>query len=388
MVIRESSKQVQTTKSFQHKTEKWLNSKIKESGINLNGNSNCDPKIYNFKFYSRVIRDGSLGLGESYVDGWWDCKNLDEMICKLLISNMEDKVKGKFIHIKNNLLARIINMQSINRAFEVAHKHYDVGNELYENMLDETMSYSCGYWKNSNNLLEAQNAKLDLVCKKLQLKDNEDILEIGCGWGSFAHFATKNYNVKVKGVTVSSEQKKFIEQRYPNEPIDVQLMDYRDISGIYDKVVSIGMFEHVGEKNYDIYFKTAFEHMKDDGIFVLHTIGSDLPKIGTDAWIHKYIFPNGQIPSISQISKSCEEYFVIEDIHNFGLDYDKTLMAWFENFDKVWPKLKKDYDDRFYRMWTYYLKSCAGAFRSRKLQLFQVVLRKRLKPLNKYNSVR
>ncbi|QDF30095.1 cyclopropane fatty acyl phospholipid synthase [Halarcobacter anaerophilus] len=373
---------------IENKAKLWLQTKLEKAGIVLDGDSKSDPKIHNQNLYSRVIREGSLGLGEAYMEGWWDCCRVDEMICKVLTSKLEEEVKGNITFLKNWLIPRLVNLQSKRRSFQVGEKHYNAGNDLYKNMLDKTMSYSCGYWKNASCLYEAQIAKLDLICKKLQLKPNESVLEIGCGWGSFAVFASQNYKVKVNGITVSSEQKKYIDENFKDLPIKVKLMDYRNIQEKYDKVVSIGMFEHVGEKNYNKYFQTAFKNMKDEGIFLLHTIGNDVPQKGTDPWINKYIFPNGQIPSLSQISKACEKYFVIEDVHNFGMDYDKTLMSWFENFDNSWDKIKDDYNERFYRMWSYYLKSCAGAFRSRRLQLFQIVLRKRLKPLNEYQSFR
>lgn len=373
---------------IKNRAKNWLNKKLAKAGITLDGKNPWDPKIHNSKLYSRVLTQGSLGLGEAYMQGWWDCEKVDELICKAMSSNIEEEIKSKSDFLKSWLLPKFINLQSKKRSFQVGEQHYNVGNKLYKYMLDDTMSYSCGYWKDATTLYEAQIAKLDIICKKLQLKPNESVLEIGCGWGSFAVYASKNYNVKVDGVTISSEQKKYIDENFKDLPIDVKLMDYRNIDKKYDKVVSIGMFEHVGEKNYKEYFKTAYKNMEDDGIFVLHTIGNDSPQKGTDPWINKYIFPNGQIPSLSQISKACEKYFVIEDVHNFGMDYDKTLMAWFENFDNSWDKIKDNYSKEFYRMWSYYLKICAGAFRSRRLQLFQIVLRKRSKPLKRYQSFR
>jgi len=374
--------------ALQNKAHKILSNYLAKAGIELDGKNACDPQVHNPNLYNRIIMQGSLGLGEAYMDKWWDCEEIDELLCKVLSSQLDNEVRGKMVFVKNWLMPRLMNMQSRARSFQVGKQHYDAGNDLYKAMLDPTMSYSCGYWKDAKNLHEAQLAKLDLICRKLQLKAGEKVLEIGCGWGSFMHYASTKYKVEVTGITVSKEQEKLALERCKDLPVKVELMDYRSLQGKYNKIVSIGMFEHVGSKNYDEYFKSACRLMDDDGIFVLHTIGNDKTQLGTDPWINKYIFPNGQIPALAQIAPACEPYFVIEDVHNFGMDYDKTLMAWSENFEAAWPDLKDQYDERFYRMWNYYLKSCAGAFRSRGLQLFQIVLRKKLRPLPRYDSVR
>ena len=159
-------------------------------------------------------------------------------------------------------------------------------------------------------------------------------------------------------------------------PIEIRVQDYRLITEQYDHIVSLGMFEHVGPKNYHTYFEVANKALKDDGLFLLHTIGGAESKVGPDPWIHKYIFPNGMIPSIQNIGAALEQNFILEDLHNFGAYYDRTLMAWFNNFNAGWDELKSDYSERFYRMWKYYLLACAGAFRARDLQLWQMVLSK------------
>ncbi|MFP8967887.1 cyclopropane fatty acyl phospholipid synthase [Pokkaliibacter sp. CJK22405] len=377
-----------TRKTSTQQMEKWLASQLEMAGITLNGPNSWDPQVRNPDVYYRVFREGTLGIGEAYMDGWWECEQLDELISRAVSAQLEKKLTGRWVFVKHWLMARMFNMQSVRRAFQVGEQHYDAGNDLYQAMLDETMAYSCGYWNSADNLHEAQKAKLDLICRKAQLKPGENVLEIGCGWGSFAELAARDYGVNVTGITISKEQKALADERCAGLPVNIELMDYRSLEGQFDKLVSIGMFEHVGQKNYDTYLSSAHRLMKDDGIFVLHTIGSDTSQLGTDPWIHKYIFRNGAIPSLGQISDACEPYFVMEDVHNFGPDYDRTLMAWFERFEAAWPQLKDQYDERFYRMWTYYLKSCAGAFRARSLQLYQVVLRKRQQPMSRYHSPR
>jgi cyclopropane-fatty-acyl-phospholipid synthase len=334
-----------------------------------------DIKINNPDFYNRVFSQGSLGLGESYMDGWWECKKLDQIFDRLLSAKLQDKVKFTLPVILNFIFAKLFNLQSKSRAFEVGEKHYDTGNDLFSAMLGESMAYSCGYWKKAKNLTEAQFAKYDLICKKLNLKKGQKILDIGCGWGGFIKYATKNYGVSAVGVTVSKEQAKFTENLCNGLPVEIIVGDYRNLNGKFDNIVSVGMFEHVGLKNYKTYFQVAKKCLKDDGLFLLHSIGSLESGVNnSDVWLTKYIFPNGVLPSIKQIAENCENLFVIEDLHNFGADYDKTLLAWNNNFQKAWPKLKKNYSETFKRMWEYYLLSCAGAFRSRSIQLWQIVL--------------
>ena len=266
-------------------------------------------------------------------------------------------------------------------------KHYDIGNDLYRAMLDKRLTYTCGCWKDAKDLNEAQEAKLDLVCKKIGLKGGQRVLDIGSGWGSFIGYAAEKYGASALGVTISKEQKELADALYKNISIKTLLQDYRDINEKFDHIVSLGMFEHVGYKNYRTFMKVAHNALKDDGLFLLHTIGGNQSAMGGDPWLNKYIFPNGMLPSIAQIGKSIEGLFVMEDWHNFGDDYYKTLMAWHKNFEDNWNKIKSNYNERFYRMWRYYLLSCAGSFRARKNQLWQIVLSK--KGVNgRYKSIR
>ncbi len=360
--------------------------------IKINGDNPWDIQVKNSGFYSRVLSGGSLALGESYMDGSWDCGKLDEFFYKILKSRLNEKVRGMKYFIPSLIKAKIINLQKKSRAYEVGKKHYDAGNELYKRMLDKKMNYSCGYWRNTKDLDQAQVAKLDLICRKVGLKPGMKILDIGCGWGSFAKYAAENYKVKVVGITISKEQAKLARELCKGLGVEIRLKDYRDLvkqNEKFDAIISIGMFEHVGSKNYRTFMKVADKCLKDDGLFLLHTIGGNLSKNVTDPWITKYIFPNGQIPSASQIVDSYEGLFIMEDWHNFGKDYDKTLMAWYNNFNKNWEEIKKlgNYDERFYRMWKYYLLSSAGAFRARNLHLWQIVFSK-IGAEKEYKSIR
>ncbi len=356
--------------------KKIVSGLLSSAGIEINGSQPWDIHVHNEKFYKRVLTQGELGLGESYMDGWWDAEKPDEFIYKVLSSHLEKKIKLNIPLFMVYLRSIVFNMQSKTRAFIVGEKHYDLGNDLFTHMLDKRMNYSCGYWKDAATLDEAQENKLDLICKKLQLKEGMRVLDIGCGWGAFGKYAAENYGVNVVGITVSKEQVALGKELCKGLPVEFRLTDYRTINEKFDRIVSVGMFEHVGYKNYKTFFQVAHKALKDDGLFLLHTIGSNVTTHSTDAWTHKYIFPNGMLPSITQIGRNIEKLFVMEDWHNFGADYDKTLMAWHENFINNWDKIKSNYDDKFYRMWKYFLLSCAGAFRARKNQLWQIVLSK------------
>lgn len=354
--------------------------------VKINGDRPWDIQVLNEGIYQRALSQGSIGLGEAYMDGWWDSPKLDEFFFKVLRADLKKEVKNWRLAL-SYLKAVIINLQRRSRSFEVAHKHYDIGNNLYEHMLGSTMVYTCGYWAEAGSLEEAQEAKMDLVCRKMGLKPGMKILDIGCGFGSFMKFAVEKYGVSAVGVTISKEQVKLGKELCQGLPIEFRFLDYRDITGEYDRVVSIGMLEAVGYKNFRLFMKVVNNCLKTDGLFLLHTIGNNLSyKVG-EPWLDKYIFPNGLLPSLAQLTKAAEGIFVLEDLHNFGSDYDKTLLAWFDNFNTNWSAIKKDYDERFYRMWKYYLLSCAGIFRARKAQLWQMVFSK-TGVLGGYKSVR
>jgi len=346
------------------------------TGITINGKEAFDPQIHNEEFFGRVLRRGSLGLGEAYMDGWWDCENLDEFFYRILGSEADKKIRVNVQLLWMLAWNTLKTTGTRSKAFEIGKRHYDIGNDLYCVMLDKRLTYTCGYWKNAKDLEAAQEAKLDLVCQKIGLKAGQSVLDIGSGWGCFIKYASQNYGAKATGVTVSREQKELADKLCQGLPAETQLIDYRDITGSYDAIVSLGMFEHVVYKNYRTFMQVAHKALKDNGLFLLHTIGGNRSVTATDPWISKYIFPNSMIPSIAQIGKAAEGLFVIEDLHNFGADYDKTLMAWYRNIRDNWAGLKSSYSDRFYRMWTYYLLSCAGSFRARKNQLWQIVLSK------------
>jgi cyclopropane-fatty-acyl-phospholipid synthase len=357
---------------------------LKKADIEVGGTRPQDITVHDDKLFGRVMRYGTLGLGEGYMEGQWDVPALDAFIYKVLTARLQNVIELNWASVVAITKAFFLNLQSSARAFEVGEVHYDLGNDLYEAMLDKRMVYTCGYWKDATTLDEAQEAKLDLVCRKVGLKAGDRILDIGCGWGSFAKFAAEKYGASVVGITISKEQAALAQVRCKDLSVEIRVQDYRDVNEKFDHIISLGMFEHVGVKNYRTYFEMANRCLKEGGLFLLHTIGGNVSRVTSDPWIGKYIFPGGVIPSVAQVGKTIENLFIVEDWHNFGPDYDKTLMAWFKNFDAAWstsarigrdgPSLREKYGDRFYRMWKYYLLSCAGSFRAREVQLWQIVL--------------
>jgi cyclopropane-fatty-acyl-phospholipid synthase len=354
------------------------------AGIKINGGNPWDMQLNDGRIFDVIFKNPILGLGESYIAGWWDCICLDQFFDRLLSSPLQEMIQKDKRFLYSILFARLrasfsrmVNLQSKSRAFQVGEQHYDISNTLYQHMLDKRMNYSCGYWKESENLDAAQEAKLELICQKLELKPGMRVLDIGCGWGGFSKYAAEKYGVSVVGVTVSIQQQQYAQEICRGLPVEIRLQDYRDLTEKFDRVCSVGMFEHVGPKNYATYMQVAHACLEDNGLFLLHTIGGNVSMASPNSWIHKYIFPNGILPSIPQIGQSIEKLFVMEDWHNFGADYDKTLMAWHKNFGHYWVQFKQQHGAHFQRIWNYYLLSCAGAFRARDVQLWQVVLSKK-----------
>ena len=363
--------------SHKNQLKNLINSALAEVDIQVNGDRPWDMKVLNENLYPRVIGQGSLGLGEAYVEGWWDCQQLDELFNKILKGRLQDHIGTNnlgswFIIISTKLR----NLQNLSRSFQVGEQHYDLGNDLYQAMLDSRLNYSCGYWREADNLEAAQEAKLNLICQKLQLKPGMTLLDIGCGWGGLIKYVAQNYGVSCVGITISQQQLQLGQQLCNGLPIKFLLQDYRKLQGKFDRVVSVGMFEHVGYKNYRQFMEVVECCLEDEGLFLLHTIGNRYSVTYGERWSSKYIFPNGMLPSLNQIFRATEKLFVTEDLHNFGSDYDLTLMAWLEKFEQNWPQLKSKYGEQFYRHWKYYLCMMAGSFRSRNIQLWQIVFAK------------
>jgi cyclopropane-fatty-acyl-phospholipid synthase len=340
--------------------------------IRINGDRPWDVQVHNDEIYSRIVAEGMLAVGECYMDGWWDCEQLDEMIARAFRSDFHRKIRP-VRYLLFSLHARFVNLQRRARAFQVGREHYDLGRDLYKAMLDQRMIYSCAYWRRATTLDQAQEHKLDLIAAKLGLQSGMRVLDIGCGWGGALNYFAERYGISGVGVTISQDQFDAATTLNADHSIEIRMQDYRELDEPFDRIYSIGMFEHVGYKNYASYMDVVRRCLSPDGLFVLHTIGSKLSQSRTDPWITRYIFANGMLPSAQQITAAAEDRLNLEDWHNFPQDYDRTLLCWYQNFERAWPALEARYGDRFFRMWRYYLLASAGGFRACGNQLWQIV---------------
>jgi cyclopropane-fatty-acyl-phospholipid synthase len=356
--------------------ERAVSDILAAADIRVNGERPWDIQVHDRRFFQRVITDGTLGLAESYMDGWWNAEALDAFFTRAHGAELYRQTPS-FAAVWLTLKGRLLNLQSMGKARAVAQRHYDLGNDLYEAMLDKHMQYTCAYWNRASTLDEAQENKLDLIARKLCLRRGMRVLELGGGFGGLARYLAARCGCEVVSYNISREQVRFGREWCEGLPVRFELKDYREAANepaTFDRVVSIGLCEHVGYKNYRTFVELAHRCLKHDGLFLLHTIGGNRSYVSSDPFIDKYIFPHGLIPSIVQLGRAMEGLWLVEDCHNFGPDYDKTLLAWWSNFEAAWPRLQPSYGDRFYRMWKYYILGSAGGFRARKLQLWQIVL--------------
>ncbi|RMH68885.1 MAG: cyclopropane fatty acyl phospholipid synthase [Actinomyces sp.] len=355
--------------------------------IRVGGDRPWDIHVHDERLWNRVVRDRELGLGEAYQDGWWSANQLDEFIARVQEADLRSRVRPTPRLALLVARSAVQNRQSLRRAARNASAHYDIGNDLYERMLDKRMIYSCAYWRRADDLDTAQEAKLELICRKLGLEAGMRVLDIGCGWGGFAQFAAERHGVEVVGISPAAAQVALARERCAGLPVEIVQTDYREVTGRFDRIVSIGMIEHVGPKNYATFFERCRDLLEPDGMMLHHTIGSNRSKLSTDPWFDKYIFPGGVVPSLAQLAKAAEDDWAIEDVHNFGPDYDRTLMAWHANISARWDEIPH-YDERFRRTWDYYLLGSAGSFRARVLQLWQIVFTRSRRRSPRYDAPR
>ncbi len=354
---------------------------LDEGGVRLNGPEPWDLQVHDERFYRRALVDGTLGIGESYMEGWWDCDRLDELVARVLRVEGLRKLPFQYKAAIAGIRAWSVNLQSVRLARRAIPVHYDIGNEFFERMLGRSMAYSCAYWADAHDLDQAQDAKHELVCRKLDLEPGDRVLDIGCGWGGFASYAAQRRGCTVVGITISPAQAEYARRRCTGLPVEIHLLDYRapelNAFGRFEKIVSIGMFEHVGAKNYGVLMRCVDRLLHPQGLFLLHTCGSQ-HSAASDPWLCRYIFPGGMLPSAADILRASDGLFVLEDWHNFRFDYDRTLMAWYENHAAMVAEEPDRFDASFARMWRFYLLACAGNFRAGSHnQLWQILYSKR-----------
>lgn len=347
------------------------------AGVGTDGREPWDLHVLDDRFYGRLIAQGSLGFGDSYVDGWWQCPRIDELIHRVLSYDLEADV-GTGWGVRLQLLkAKLLNLQAPSRAPEVA-AHYDLGNEFFERVLGKTVMYSCAYWRRAGDLDAAQTDKIDLVAQKLEVATGEHVLDLGCGWGAIAEHLARTRGCRVTAVTISPAQAAYVRQRCAGLPVEVIEADYRDArvvaAGPYDKVACVGMMEHVGRKNYRGFLALCARLVKPEGLCLVHTIGTSVTTDVTDPWIERRIFPGSVLPSVVDVARAAEGQLTLEDWHSLGADYDRTLVAWHDNFAGYVASGELQRGERFNRTWRYYLLSFAGCFRTRRsIQLWQMV---------------
>jgi cyclopropane-fatty-acyl-phospholipid synthase len=356
--------------------EKLMTNLLACADIRIDGTRPWDIQVHDRRFFNRVLASGTLGFGESYMDGWWDCDALDEMCCRAIHAGLENRFALRLPNVWALLTAVVANQQTLRRSRKVGRVHYDLSNDFFQAMLDPNMQYSCALFAEGDDLAAAQLRKLDWICERLRLRPGLRLLDIGCGWGGLARHAARHYGCQVVGVTISQEQFRYAQHWCHGLDVEIQLRDYREVTGRFDRVVSVGMVEHVGYKNYRAYMQAAARSLGEDGLFLCQGICGNSSRFHTDPCIERYIFPNSMIPSLAQLTRAAEGVFIVEDIRNIGPNYDSTLLAWEENFRRAWPRFADRYGERFRRMWRFYLLSCAGAFRARSLQVFSILFSK------------
>ncbi len=361
--------------------QKFVTDLLLSADIRIDGSRHGDIQVHNEKFYRRVAAGGSLALGEAYMDGWWDCDDLGEFTRKIVKGRL--KVPLDLHAAKIYLMSVIGNLQTPQGSKRVADVHYELPSKMYALFLGPSNQYTSFYYAHTDNDVQAEEARLELICRKLKLNKNDRVLDIGCGWGGFAKYAAQKYGCHVTGVSIAREQIKFARQYAKGLSVQFKIQDYRQLKGSYDKIFSGGMLEHVGYKNYPTYMKKIAELLTDDGIAVIDCIGGNVPGKGPNPWVGKYIFPNSMVPSPSQISSAFEKHLVLEDWHNFRHDYSRTARYWKNEFIKNWGKIQALdqtlFNERFYRMWLYYLSLFEGAFEASHIQQWQLVF---VKPSN------
>jgi len=365
--------------------KKFVENLLSKAEIALNGNNPWDVRVNSDRFYRRTLR-GSLGFGESYMDGDWDVESLDALFRRIIRMNITGSPLIMLNRLKLDLKSRLSNLQTRIGSRAIAETHYDLDHRLYELFLGPYNQYTCCFFNKARTLEEAEIEKLEMVCNKLDLRQGDRVLDIGCGWGGFAKYAAESRGCEVTGISISKEQVHYARDYTAGLPVEIIECDYRDLPqrfepGHFNKVVIIGMIEHVGYKNYRKIFEIVHRAIRDEGVFLLHTIGNNRVTTVVDPWIEKYIFRNSMAPAMTQLAQSLEGLFTVHDWENYGHYYAPTLAHWQERFEANWPQIEalettNRFDERFRRMFNYYFLSCKAGFETEHMYLWHLVMSK------------
>jgi len=355
---------------------------LEQADIRVGGDRPWDLRIHHDRFFPRAMR-GTLGVGESYMDGDWDAGSLIEFFRKTMDAGLQMHPLLRINRVAKEVHARFRNLQTRRRSRAVAEEHYDLDHRMYAQFLGPWNQYTCCFFDGTDDLEEAELCKLEMICDKLEIESGDRVLDIGCGWGGFAKYAASTRGCSVVGISLSDEQIEYARDYTEGLPVEIHRMDYRDLPesplGTFDKVLICGMIEHVGYRNYRQLMKVVHTVLAQDGLFLLHTIGNRHNTAVVEPWIEKYIFRNSMAPSMQQLTRAAADLFVIEDWENYGHYYVPTLQAWHDNFNRNWDRIRaldgpRPFDERFRRMWNFYLMSSRAAFEVEDLHLWHLVM--------------
>jgi cyclopropane-fatty-acyl-phospholipid synthase len=341
---------------------------LARAGVAVDGGRPWDIRVANPAFYRRALDGGSLAVGEAYADGWWEAERLDEFFHRVFKAGLHERLAPSPWSGWRSLAGRLFGRRGRTHAPEA------LGSDVFRAMLGRRMSGACAYWKDARALDDADEAALELACRKLELKAGMSVLDMGSGWGAFARYAAERHGVSVVGVDISQERVQLARELCKGLPVALRVQDYEEVRGRFDRVVSLGLMEHAGAGSCRAVMAAAARCLKADGVALIHTAARNRAAGPRERWPAAGVLLEDGAPALSRLAAAAEGLFVIEDVHNLGTHYAPTLLAWHENLARRWPGLSGRYGDRLYRTLTFGLLSTAGRFRARQGQLYQIVM--------------
>ena len=357
-------------------TRLLLEPMLARAGVSIGGKESCDIQVADQRFYRVVLTQGSLGLGEAYLRGWWTCNDLEELSYRLIQSGLYKASLLLPLPLVADLVHATFNQQSKEKSLRVAVQHYSLGNDIFLSFLGSYHNYSCGYYLETDDLDEAQRLKLEKGCRLLDLRPGDRVLDVGGGWGEFARYAATHHGCQVTSINIADEQIKFAKEYCKDASVEVRRCDYRDITGRFDKIMVMAMLTHVGYKNYRQFMEIMARCLEPGGMMLIESVGGHKSMKNCEPWINRYIFPGGVLPSLRQIDAAIAGLFSRKVLDEFGSSYVHTLRAWNRNFLQAWPAHQCRYDERVRLMFEYFFQTVAGAFRAGYLLHWHILLQK------------